>query len=135
MLWFLLVGPAFVFPLPWLLPFSYILGGIPAAITGIAYARVYKSKPIPTNRWFRAWVGIRLGALITAMLVILFHIASDMASYPGIPYFKQPLAIRLAMDIIKATSYFAAFGALGGAFAASTMPTSLCNAAQKEDPV
>ncbi|HEX5373856.1 MAG TPA: hypothetical protein VFW84_14110 [Aquabacterium sp.] len=134
MFWFLLVGPAFVFPIPWLLPFSYIFGCIPAAITGITYARIYKNKPIPTKRWFRALVGISLGAPIAATLIILLFIATHITGHPGMLFFKQPALIRLAEDIIQAASRFAAFGALGGAFAAATMPKSICNAAQKEYP-
>src|SRR4051794_7833732 len=116
-LWFLVIGPAFVLPIPFLLPYAYLLGGIPAITAGVAFAIRYRARQIPSQWLRRAWSGVQVGATMSVLACLVWFAVYERLS---------PIPIGFESSVGMAW-LFAVFGALGGGLAATTMPNSLRN--------
>jgi hypothetical protein len=121
-LWFLAIGPAFVLPIPWLLPWSYIAGCVPAVLTGLLFALTYKSHSVPAHRLRRAWSGAQVGSTVSLAFATLIYLAMNR----GLPHLEQAAMQRLEFEsALLAVFAFAACGAAGGGLAAALLPRSI----------
>ena len=121
-IWFLAIGPAFVLPIPFLLPWSYLVGSIPAFLTGLLFALRYRRQVVPGKWLKRSWSGVQVGSTATLISAFIGSIAIQYW-FPGVPH---TYSVRIEFDTAATFAFmFGLFGAIGGGLAAALMPQKL----------
>ena len=120
--WFSIVGPAFILPVPFLNGFAYLVGFVPALITGILYGRKYRTKQVPIKWFKRATIGAGLGSIVTTAYAGVFVLAIFL--FEGSDRFPVALIDRV-WGVTGWLVVFGVSGALGGAFASALLPVSI----------